>query len=42
MYHCNLLMNGTKMVHGREGTERRLVYVGLRFESFYVLLLEKK
>ena len=29
------------MVHGREGTERCLVYVGLRFGSFYVLLLEK-
>ena len=21
-YHCNLLMNGKKMVHGREGTKR--------------------
>ena len=29
------------MVHGREGTERCLVYVGLRFGSFCLLLLEK-
>ena len=31
-----------KMVHGREGTERCLVYVGQRFGQFCVLLLEKK
>ena len=30
------------MVHGREGTERCLVYVGPRFEPFCVLLLENK
>ena len=30
------------MVHGREGTERCLVYVGSRFGKFCVLLLEKK
>ena len=30
------------MVHDREGTERCPVYVGLRFGSFCVLLLEKK
>ena len=29
------------MVHGREGTERCLGYVGPRFESFCVFLLEK-
>ena len=29
------------MVHGREGTEKCLVYVGLRFGPFCVLLLEK-
>ena len=29
------------MVHGRDGTERCPVYVGLRFGSFCVLLLEK-
>ena len=29
------------MVHGREGTERFLVYVGSRFGPFFVLLLEK-
>ena len=29
------------MVHGREGTEMCHVYVGLRFRSFYVLLLKK-
>ena len=30
------------MVHGREGTERCPVYVGPRFELFYVLLLKNK
>ena len=30
------------MVHDREGTERYHVYVGSRFGSFCVLLLEKK
>ena len=30
------------MVHGREGTERCLVYVSMRFRPFFVLLLEKK
>ena len=30
------------MVHGREGTERCLVYVGPRFGSFCVLFPEKK
>ena len=30
-----------KSVCGREGTERCPVYVGPRFESFCVLLLEK-
>ena len=30
------------MVHGREGTERCSVYVGPRFGSFCLLLLEKK
>ena len=29
------------MVHGREGTERCYVYVGPRFGSFCLLLLEK-
>ena len=29
------------MVHGREGTERFLVYVGPRFGPFCMLLLEK-
>ena len=29
------------MVHGREGTERYLVYVGMGFGPFRVLLLEK-
>ena len=29
------------MVHGREGTERCLVYVGLRFWPFCVFMLEK-
>ena len=29
------------MAHGREGTERCPIYVGPRFGSFYVLLLEK-
>ena len=29
------------MVHGREGIERCHVYMGPRFGSFYVLLLEK-
>ena len=29
------------MVHGREGTDRCPVYMGPRFGSFYVLLLEK-
>ena len=29
------------MVHGREGTEKCLVYVGPRFGPFCVLLLEK-
>ena len=29
------------MVHGREGIERCPVYVGSRFGSFCVLLLEK-
>ena len=30
------------MVHGREGTERCRIYVGLRFGPLCVLLLEKK
>ena len=30
------------MVHGHEGTERCLVYVGPRFGPFCVLLFEKK
>ena len=30
------------MVHGREGIERWPVYVGPRFGSFCVLLLEKQ
>ena len=30
------------MVNGREGTERCPIYVGPRFGSFCVLLLEKK
>ena len=29
------------MVHGREGTDRCPVYVGPKFRSFCVLLLEK-
>ena len=41
-YHCNLLMNGKKMVHGHEGIERCPIYVSLGFRPFCVLLLEKK
>ena len=43
LYHCNLLMNGTKkkMVHGDEGTKRCPVLYGFEIWVILCLLLEK-
>ena len=38
---CGVFWYHSNSVTNREGTERCLVYVGLRFGSFCVLLLEK-
>ena len=40
-YHCNLLMNGKKMVYDREGTKRCLILYGSDIWAILCLLLEK-
>ena len=40
-YHCNLLMNGKKMVQGREGTKRCPVLYGSEIWAILCMLLEK-
>ena len=40
-YHCNLLMNGKKMVYDREGTKRCPILYGSEIWAILCVLLEK-
>ena len=40
-YHSNLVTNGTKMIHGRDGTKRCLVLYESKIWAILCVLLEK-